>query len=222
MSALLRPRARCSSRIQQAKSQRLPDRFSQGQSHGSARRFSWVSFRFVRRWAAIRGGLRGGTRACGVHQETDEIVQVARTELLGVVGGHERLLLIFDALQAAPLEQMECAVECLELHREIVLVANEPGEAFAAARDDDGSSLARIEISLRIDDRIADISRRARGSVCGKVCGNKAALAADHVAFGAAGLSKEQRFAILWIARKARKSHAALKCAQVSRYGENL
>src|SRR5438128_12527648 len=91
------------------------------------------------------------------------------------------------------IEEMKRAVECLQLERKIVFVERSARIFLAATRDGSNSSVARIQIFVRIHNRVADHIRRVLGSVIRKIRANEAALSVNHMAFGAASFPEEKR-----------------------------
>src|SRR6185312_13268158 len=166
--------------------------------------------------------LRFAFTSRNADQIADEIIQFFTVEPGGVVVGHQRTRLIFDALQLVPGKQVKRAVRGLKLHGEVVFVAHNSGQGLAVRRGDRHRALSRIEIPVGIGNRIANVAWRGRAGVAGKIGGDESALTLCHMTLRAAGLAKEDGPAGPGVAGNLGGCALTLQATEMADYGFDL
>src|SRR5581483_7421466 len=124
--------------------------------------------------------------------EADEVVQIAILQIC-VLGNSRGLMFQFTDISL--IEEMEGAVQRLQLNGEVVLIANDSGVCLPVTGRDDRMLVRTFGTQVRMRDSLADVAYAVTRAISRQIAGDEATCTRDHVAGRAACGSKKQGLA---------------------------
>lgn len=155
------------------------------------------------------------------NQVAHQIVEIFAAELGTVISGHQRMGLIFDAVQFKFVKKVERAIWRLQLQGEVIFVTRNARLFLSVRCGYNNGSVPKGKVFVWISNCASSFDRRLCAGIVRKIGAKEASFTVYHVALRTRSFSKEEMLPVFWIAGQLGCQIVPLQMPNMSNNGLN-